>query len=194
MKEPTVNRARISILSEMLSFPTVHGKDWTTDTFSSARPVAGDLVSMSSAPDSKWYLSWVVEIKNMSGGSQYLLKSIEDGSLCWWSNVWINIYNRERVADRHSWKWNDAQFAFNDRWMKVARENDAYIVLPVYAVFNGDEVTLNVRVRFGWSDYHNPRTFPNWRKVTMKQMDEYYKECVAGEAVYKQSKAKKEAP
>jgi hypothetical protein len=77
------------------------------------------------------------------------------------------------------WKWHDGQFAFYDRWLKVARRNKAYIILPVLPDFTEDgSVTLNVRVRFNLSGYRNPQTFPDWKKLTMKMMDEYFKRCV----------------
>lgn len=173
------NRARISILSELLSFPTINQKDWNKGASLDPEVKTGDLVSLCSAPSTQWYLSWFIESRIKNGFTEYLLESIEDGELCWWTNVGLNVYDRERVDDRPSWKWNDKQFAFNDRWMKVCKRNGAYIVLPVTPKFNEDDsVELNVRVRFGFSDYTNPVTFPNWKKLTMKMMDKYYTTCV----------------
>lgn len=174
-------KARISILSRMLSFPTISGKDWSSDLGGSKAEI-GDLVSLSSAPDSKWYLSWLCEIDPNNGWTKYLLESVEDGSLCWWENVGLNIYSRERVANNPSWRWSDDQFAFNERWLRICyKKNGAYIVLPLQASFLPDGgLVLDVRIRWGTSDYHNPRTFPNWKKVTLKTMDTYFKECIAG--------------
>lgn len=173
------NRARLMILSELMSFPTINNKDWRSD-FGNDKPQVGDLVSLTSAPPSKWYLSWFREYDQNNGWPKYLLESIEDGELCWWENVGLNFYDRERVANRPQWKWDDKQFEFNDRWHKVCRKNDAYIVLGCQPVFHDDgSVTLDVRNRFQFSDYRNPRTFQDWKKVTMKQMDAYYKESAA---------------
>jgi hypothetical protein len=172
------DRARISILSELLSFPTVNQKDWHSFSFSNTDICEGDLVSLYSAPASKWYVSWVREVDENNGWPRYLLESIDDGSLCWWVNVGINVYSRERVRERPAWQWDDKQFAFNDRWNKVAKRNDAYIVLPMPPVFRDDgSVTLDVRIRFGMVDFSCPETFSNWKKLTMKQMDAYYKKC-----------------
>lgn len=173
------NRAKILILSEILSFPTISGKNWRSDLSCRTDLQIGDLVSLSSAPPTKWFLSWLREVDPNNGWPKYLLESIEDGELCWWENVGLNIYSRERVTDRPSWKWDDKQFEFNDRWHKVCRNNDAYIVLPCQPVFHDDgSVLLDVRIRFQISDYRNPKTFPNWKKVTMKLMDSYYNESV----------------
>lgn len=187
--QPPKTRAKLQILNEVLSFPTIRNKDWTSDFSLYATPQIGDLVSMSSAPPTKWYLSWLVDYEEINNWPRYLLESIEDGELCWWSNVGINFYNRDRVRESPQWRWTDAQFAFRDRWMRVGKKNDAYIVLPSGPMFSSEDnsVTLSIRIRFGFSDYSNHRTWPNWKKVTIKMMDDYYKEC---EAEYENSKIK----
>ncbi len=90
----TAKRARLSILNEVLSFPAIHGKDWISDW--NEIPREGDLVALNCAPATKWYLSWVHEYDPGDGWPKYLLESIEDGELCWWSNVGINIYDRKK--------------------------------------------------------------------------------------------------
>jgi hypothetical protein len=171
------NKARLSILSRLLSFPMLAQSQWQTH-YSDGAARVGDLVSLSCAPTTKWYLSWVVEIKGEDGRfTEYLLESIEDGSLCWWSNVGINIYCRETVADNPAWKWTDKQYDLNARWHRVCKKHDAYIVLPCPPVFHDDgSVTLNVRIRYGLNDFSNKQTFPNWKKLTMQVMEEYYTE------------------
>jgi hypothetical protein len=172
------DKARISILSSLLSFPTINQKDWTSG-IDNCDVIVGDLVSLCSAPESKWYLSWVKEIEKMRHDTRYLLESIEDGSLCWWSNVGVNVYDRERVKNRPSWKWSDREFAFNSRWHKACRRNDSYIVLPCSVKFlDKYSVELDVRIRFGFSDFSNTKVFTDWRKLTIKEMESYYLECV----------------
>lgn len=181
------NRARLLILSELMSFPTISNKDWQGSI--GGKPQTGDLVSLTCAPPSKWYLSWLREIDPNNGWPKYLLESIEDGQLCWWMNVGLNVYDRERVGKNPRWKWTDGQFKFNDRWLKVCRRNDAYIVVPCQPKFNDDgSVLLDVRIRHGWDSYRNPRTFPAWRKVTTKEMDSYYKDCFEGYEAAKNAK------
>jgi len=168
-------RAKISILSELLSFPTIREKDWTANFMGKHDVLKGDLISLNSAPDSKWYVSWVHEIKTKNGFKNYLLESIEDGSMCWWTNIGINVYSRKKVSERPTWRWSDKQFTLYDRWLKVCKRNDAYIVLPKVPIFNKDNsVTLDVRIRFGWSEFQNPENFLNWKKLTMKEMSAYY--------------------
>lgn len=172
----TKNRARIAILGGVLAFPSLGNVDWTP-CYSGKEPQVGDLVAMNCAPPSKYYLSWMREIHPNNECPKYLLESIDDGELCWWSNIGLSYFDREKVANRPSWKWDDEQFAFNDRWNKVCyKKNNAYIVLPCEPTFTDDgAVLLDVRIRFGPSEYCNPISFPSWKKLTMKAMDEYYK-------------------
>ena len=170
----TKNRARYSILSEMLAFPML-GANY----FSTGLPIVGDLVSLSFAFSSKWYVSWVVEISD--DRKRYLLESIEDGELCWWENVRFNIFDRNRVKERPSLKWNDRQFQLNDKWIKTSRKIDGYRVIPNPAVFNenNDSVEFSVRIRFGIDDYTNSKTFENWRTVTIKELRNFCENCVS---------------
>ena len=155
-------------------------------------PSPGDLVSLSSAPPSKWYLSWLVSKQWPEGHAceEYTLESIEDGELCNWSNVGLTHYNRSQVDQHPEWRWTDAQHEFNDRWRRSCfKDRDAYIYLPVQAEFDNDgSVTLTVRVRHGWSDARPARSFPNWKKVTKAAMLAFYDEAV------KEAEAQKVAP
>lgn len=171
------SKARIQILSRVCSFPEIRSKDWTCDMTVNDEVRVGDLVAMSSAPASKWYLSWVLEIKPDLYGGNFLLESIDDGSLCWWTNIGLSWYDREKVRDNPHWRWTDKQFAFQARWWKVAYKwNDAYIMLPFWPVFDDNgAVTIGVRMRHSLSDFRKTITFPNWKKVLMKDMDEFYK-------------------
>ena len=178
----TYHRARISILTELLSFPIIRGKDWTDDR----KPDPGSLVATSGAPETKWYLSWVVETELHEGGwHRYLLRSVEDGELSWWENVWLFRYSQERVQARPDWRWTDKQFDFRDRWHKVCyKQHDAYMVLPCRPTFHDNgSVTLSLRERHGgFRDhykFHHERTFDSWRKTTMKMMSEFYLEGCA---------------
>lgn len=174
------SRSRVQILSRLLSSPQFDEKDWQSDLFDTKAEI-GDLVSLTSAPPTKWYLSWVIDVEKHESrfSTKYLLESIEDGSLCWWENIGFNVYNRQKTKENITWKWDDKQFAFNDRWRKACNRNDAYIVLPKLPSFNeGNSVTLDVRIRFGLKDFSHPRTFDNWKKLTIKEMEKYYLECV----------------
>jgi hypothetical protein len=143
--------------------------------------VAGDLVVLSSirAP-SKWQIGWLKKIdKSESGWPRYLIESLEDEELCWWENVGVAYFERSKVSP--TWRWDDRQWAFNDRWLRQCyKVRDAYMKLPIYADFgDGYSVTLGTRMRMSLSDLRPQRTFSDWRKVTKAMMLECYDECVA---------------
>lgn len=140
----------------------------------------GDLVSLNCVSPSKWYVAWVTDYDWNNGWPKYLLESIDDGELCWWENVGMNVYSRERVAEHPTWLWEDNQFDLYDRWKEVCYgQNDAYIVLPAMPKFEArGSVVLDVRVRFNLSDFRNPKTFQDWAALSNDEMDIYYKESV----------------
>lgn len=171
-KPDTYVKSRHSILNEVLGFPTIRAKDWREMVL----PPIGSLVSMSCAPDSEWYLSWVVEVEeNENGFHRVCLKSIETQKLCWWGNVSIYVFNPDRVKLNPQWMWSDKEYDFNRRWNKLCYgEHDAYILRPNRAEFNeAGGVNLSLRYRFG-EDYNHEETFSDWRKVTKKMMSEFY--------------------
>lgn len=183
-------RARLEILHWILNFSTF--KYFSPGSFSRGdkdysfhecndRPPIGSLCMLTSAPVSKWYLSWLVEIDNPLGPTKYLFKSIEDGSLCWWSNVGVMHYSPETVAKFPSWKWIDRQFKFNDQWYRACyRKRGAYIVKPAEAVFEDDgSVTLSTRIKFDFSPQREFKKFPNYKKVKVSEMLAFYDEAVA---------------
>lgn len=146
-----------------------------------SRVRSGDLVSLSSAPVSEWYLSWMIEYDHNRG---YLLESIETGKLCWWHNVSVNYMDRKTLAEHPSWRWTDRQWIFKDRWWKVCfKRCDAYLTVPLYPVFGDDglSVTLGTRPRWSVGEHYPSRRFLDYRKVTMKMMEDFYHECVRTE-------------
>lgn len=174
-------RARILILSDLLSYPCVKNINWESNTFTNVQAAKGDLVALGSAPASKWYLSWVEDVdikKDDRFSTRYLLRSIEDGELCWWCNISLTKFNRSRIQERPQYRWTDKQFEFNDRWNKVFKRQDAYIIRPKLPVFHPDKaVTLNVRIMGAFNDFSYPKTFEKWPKLTIKKMTEYYLEA-----------------
>jgi len=170
-------KARLSILGEMLAFPTISQKDWT-----SGGAIVGDLVSLQSAPPSKWYVSWLIETRCVHD-REYLLESIDDGSLCWWSNVSLNHYNRERVGNNPTWRWEDRQFDFWKRWRKAA-STDSWLLRPSLPEFSGFKVTLSVRKTFE-SGVLFGKEFLDWRKLKISDMIDYYNGCLKNELMKK---------
>jgi hypothetical protein len=190
-------RSRILILSDIMSFATqtYFGPDcnprvnpeWSflpgNSLYSDRRISPGALVTIDSASPTPWYLSWLVETKQGGGAfdsDRHLLESVETGELCWWSNVSLREYSPKRVAESPHWRWTDKQHEFNDRWLRVCHEKrDAYIVLPLRAVFGPDTlVTLGTRIRYNLGDPPASKTFPNWKKITSAMMLEYYDSAV----------------
>jgi hypothetical protein len=181
-QESNKYRAKLAILGRLLSFPTISPKDWEGGIFQ--KPKVGDLVALQSAPDSKWYVSWVVEIDFRDNGwNRWLLESIEDGHLCWWENVGFTIYKREELAKHPEWRWTDKQFELRDRWHRVFAKQDAYLTRPGIFAFNEDgSITLGVRERhnFGEDNFSHTKTFPEWKKVTIAHLTDFY---IEGDAV-----------
>lgn len=183
------NRAKILILSHITQFSLatnyggkVYGGLADMAFHNGNREVIpGDLVALKAAPSTKWYISWLVSKQWPEGYAceQYTLESIEDGELCDWHYVELVYYNRTQVESHPEWRWTDEQHAFNDRWKKVCfNERDAYIYLPTQAVFDGDAVTLGTRTRYSLDDFRATKRFTQWRKITKKQMLEFYDAAV----------------
>lgn len=157
-------------------------------------PQVGDLLRLTSIRMSQWSLCWLHDIR--VGGEEFLCESIETGEMCWWSNVGVSYLDREAVASNPQWRWNDRQHKFNKRWNKVCyRDHDAYITLPLRAVFGeGNSVTLGTRRRYGGfgNDFRPSESFPDWRKVTKQMMGEVYQRCVEAYDVHKKEAARED--
>jgi hypothetical protein len=191
MALPRKDRSRLDIMHYILSFCISHASggdkriyggiegfisSWDDET--PAQP--GDLVIIKSAPVSKWTIGWLEEIDTSNPNCRrYAIESLEDGQICWWHNIGIEYFPRDKLHP--SWRWTDKQWEFQDRWNRVCfKERDAYINLPIPPVFGEDfSVTLGTRTRFGFDDIRPTRTFPDWRKVTKAIMAQCYDECVA---------------
>lgn len=192
MKYESKTRAKLEILNYIISF-SIHksygNKIYSTplseeQTFIGGLdqvPPIGSLCRLTCCPFTKYYLSWLVETRKGGMGTEYLLESIEDGSLCWWGNVAIDYYHPSTVSKFPQWRWSDSQFEFYDRWKRACKRRDAYMVLPVIPDFEKDgSVTLSTRIRYGGlGDSFAPvsRSFPDWKKVKVKDMLDYYDEA-----------------
>lgn len=194
-KGETYNRSRYAILSYILNFATkqYYGEDYRQqvrredgfhgDAFSNEIIKTGSLCVLQSAPDSRWYMGWLMETREGGIGTEYLLKSIEDGSLCWWSNVGIKYY--PKADEFPSWKWSDKQYDFKDKWFRATRKNNNYFTKPLYPVFHSDgSVTIGTRphafvTAIDKEDYRPTKTFPNWKKVKFSEMAAFYQYAVS---------------
>ena len=177
--------AKIEILNYIMQFciskkfgngPTVGG---LSDCFFSPsdKPSVGDLVALTSAPNTVWYLSWYVQLQSRE--NQYCdihtLKSIETGELCDWSNVSFYVLNRELIDKNPHWSWTDKQFQFKDKWFRACyRNRGAYHTLPKMPDFKEDgSVVLGTRKRFGFGEDTN-KVFDNWKKLLVRDMLVFY--------------------
>lgn len=141
-------------------------------------PEIGDLIVLQSAPKSDWDISWVEGVKKGQNEfcHNWTLRSLRTGKLANWANVSFKRFPKEEMKYHPSWRWSDAQFAFNARWLRVCKkEFDAYMVLPTYAEFDANGgVSLGVRGRHGFDKRTPSKHFPDWRKVTMENFRETY--------------------
>lgn len=193
-KADTYYRSKIDILNYVLNFCTKkyyesgmrfdNEKTFKGGLNGHEAPI-GSLCILSSAPFTKWYLSWLLEYKPDEGyGGTFLLKSVEDGSLCNWSNVSV-FYLPLSLTDRFpQWKWTDRQYNLWDRWNRAAKRRDAYITLPCMPEFTDDGgVVLSTRERFSLSPYSPKKKFDNWKEVKLKDMLAFYDEAVANKKI-----------
>ena len=105
-----------------------------------------------------------------------MLRSIETGNLCWWHNIGISFLDRDVVSDNPQWRWTDNQYKFKDKWVKTC-EQMGYTMQPCRAEFGAkNQVTLSLRRRYDFLDNapKPEKTFVNWKKVTNKDMKEFY--------------------
>ena len=182
-------RARLGILWYIMQFcvtmkfdglarlqPGNHGFQNDSDH---SRVRVGDLIAMTATPISKWYLSWVLEIKKGSSqfSNNYLCKSIETGELMWWRNVGMQFLDREIVEENPQWRWTDRQAAFADRWRKIDGGGMDTTLRPKF----GDGFAVTLVVGYRYAEKSRPKLtkmFSDWRKVTKAMMAEFYNECV----------------
>lgn len=179
--------ARIAILSHLFQFKiakiTTGGhpvqlpnSGFITDGLGSGMDIPIDtLVAVFCAPTSKYYLSWLKEIRGKGGcGAEYLLESIEDGELCWWNNVQLCWLPLDYVQKFPEWRWTDEQFAFRKKWFSA---NNDYMIITQNPIFlENNKVRLGIRRKWDFNDTsHREIEFPNWKKLTKKEMTAFIK-------------------
>lgn len=192
----TYNKSRIAILSYILNMATKHyygtehqarvdAKEGFHGGYSAdGPPPVGSLCVLMAAPDTKWYMSWLEEVKLADHGwHNYLLRSIDDGSLCWWNNIALKWYPNAETFP--TWRWTDRQFEFKDKWIRATKKENDYFTIPNLPVFHPDgSVTISTRrhiftTALGDEGYSPSKTFPSWKKVKSAEMVDFYKYAVS---------------
>lgn len=188
----TRNRSRIEILNYIISMCTFKyftgskyfstgekDKSFHGSIFDKQDPPIGSLCALGSAPNTKYYLGWLREIKPDASryGTEYLLESIEDGSLCWWSNIQIWYLPLETTDKFPEWQWIDKQYEFLDKIRRVERKVDSYMIRITYPEFSKEGgVKISARKKFG--DVFQEKNFPNWKKVLSRDIESFLKESI----------------
>jgi hypothetical protein len=132
---------------------------------------------LQSAPTSKFYLGWLKEIRPSDNrfSTEYLLESIEDGDLCWWSNVGIFNLPLTLTDTFPNWKWTDKQWQFDDKWFNACyKRRHCYELRPRPAKFNEDGSVILMLRRVFSDEIIAEKKFDNWRKVLVKDFLEFY--------------------
>lgn len=180
-------RARLEILNYVLNFSTMvyfgdesyrRSKECAFRShILSAAPEVGALCVLTSAPNTKWYLSWLKEVHPASFPT-YVMESIEDGELCNWTNVGFLSLPLELTDKFPSWKWIDDQFEFRERVYKAFQRADCHMAIPINPVFSPDgSVVVTTRERWMTSDRSVSKTFINYKKVRLKDLIAFAKQA-----------------
>lgn len=168
--QETYEQAFNKVLQSVLGQPIIGNYLWECP--SEYKPMVGDLVSLSCAPNSgDWQLSWLMEI----GVDRYLLRSVRTGRLCWWHNVGLTALKKGRLRDH--FKWTDRQFEFDKKFARACKRNYDYTTTYRGVEFDGFKVTCYLGRRF---DHEEPpfsasMTFDDFRKVKAGQLNDFYK-------------------
>ena len=184
-KSETVNLDSDQKVNEKYLY-SLGNEEWSFhgDHFGNQDPPIGSLVMLQAAPFTKYYLGWLKEIdhNNNSFFTKYLIESIEDGDTCWWENVSVWYLPLETSNKHPNWKWTDKQFQFAKKWNNCYKKVKDYQTKPIQPKFTDDGgVILGTREKLDMPpDYKPTKKFDNWKKVTTKEMLEFYNSAIAG--------------
>lgn len=188
------DRARFQILNLVLMMSTTKkmpsdgrpipnfNEEWSFNSGSGEKTAPiGSLCKLSSAPISKWYLSWLREMRVGEIGTEYLMESIDDGSLCWWSNVSVDWIDKSTTDEYSKLHWTDSYYQFDDMWNKAFHRKNAYVLRAGLPMFHSDRsVTVVAREMFQQPTPGSlEKTFPDYTKVRLKDLMQAYDELYA---------------
>ena len=130
-------------------------------------PAPGDIVMLQSAPMSVWHLS--IYRENCNDG-YHMLESVKTGEFCRWGNVGFHVVDREKAWGLERIEWTDAQFEFDRKFRKAWAKGDFYINIPFIAGWDGDNVLISFRTRYGFDEKITPIEPIAWRKITQRAL------------------------
>lgn len=134
-------------------------------------PPLGSLCRLIAAPSTKYYLSWY---QGKMDGEIYL-KSIEDHTVCRWSNVGVQ-YIPLNLTDRYpQFKYSDKQFKLHERWECIVRQQN-YWMVPMWSEFDNETGEVTITIRWKFKDARIERKFASWETLTDEEMKSFAKE------------------
>lgn len=134
-------------------------------------PPIGALCRLIAAPSTKYYLSWYLGKKD----GEFYMQSIEDHTVCRWSNVGVQYIPLKLTEGCPQFKYSDKQFKFHDRWEKIVREQN-YWMVPMWSEFNDETGEVTITIRWKFKDTRIGRKFPSWETLTDEEMKVFTKE------------------
>jgi len=135
-------------------------------------PKPGDLVMLQSAPDSDWTLSFYRKegTEGHRFTKKHLLESLKTGQLCWWENVGFHVIDRDKTHIQQEAEWTDEQFVFSEKFDRACRKGDFYMARPFIARFDGDEVLIKFRTRWGLDEHITEVPPLQWKRLLQRDL------------------------
>lgn len=118
--------------------------------------------------DHKWYLGWLLEVKEINGSSpEYLIESVEDGSICRFSNCGLSYMPYSKDVD--NWRWEDTQFIFENKVRKAINKIALFSYKYAGLEFDNKDCTIKIREYFSDKIVFTVK-IGNWKTSSMKKI------------------------
>lgn len=137
-----------------------------------------DLVVVTAMSDPEFRLSWIKElIRHPSGEVEFLFQSAKTGKEQWWTNVGTYVMRREMVSEHPEWRWNNAQWGVQERWAKLQRAKDEYVIRTALFSIHDTYAVVRTRTRYSMDTVNVVRSF-DWVNTTDEQLEEIYDQLI----------------